>query len=166
MREVEFILGVDPGSQGGIAVISKDHQTVFVEKLSDKTIDALAAFFSFVNLLGHCEAYMESVNSMPGEGVSSAHSFGKSVGRLEMGLAAHGIPAQKVQPQVWQRKVALGMVKPQPCYVGRCKGKTCSDRKHAHKRKADLILDCRNKVTLETCDALLIAEYGWRTRFI
>jgi hypothetical protein len=111
-------------------------------------------------LFGPASAHFEQVNAMPGEGVSSAFAFGRYTGFLDGLIWANNIPVEYVQPQVWQRAMALGTIKRGPC--GICKAGYCDKRKHAHKHKAQLLFPSLARITLETCDALLIAEYNWR----
>lgn len=151
---VNLIIGVDPGTQGGFCTINADHTKVTLVKLSRFDVDAIAEYASqweFDNAL----TYFENVHSFPGEGVSSAHTFGRANGHLEMALACYGICRAKrvyVVPQVWQQGMALAKV------VG--------DRKKAHLAKAKALFPELKGITLETCDAVLIAEYGWRQTFM
>ena len=50
-------------------------------------------------------AFVERVGAMPGQGVSSVFSFGRSVGIVEGVLAALSIPMTIVPPQTWQKAV-------------------------------------------------------------
>ena len=147
----DLIIGVDPGTQGGFCTISADHKTVTLSKLRGLDVDAIAKYASqweFDNAV----AYFENVHSFPGEGVNSAHTFGRANGHLEMALACYGVPRNYIIPQVWQRAMALA--------------KVTGDRKKAHLAKAKALFPDLKGVSLETCDAVLIAEYGWRQTFI
>jgi crossover junction endodeoxyribonuclease RuvC len=50
-------------------------------------------------------AFLERVNAMPGQGVTSVFSFGRSTGIVEGILAAYDIPTTLVTPQAWQKAV-------------------------------------------------------------
>ena len=50
------------------------------------------------------KAIVEKVGAMPGQGVSSMFSFGRSVGIIEGVLAAKQIPVTFVTPQSWQKQ--------------------------------------------------------------
>jgi hypothetical protein len=78
--------------------------------------------------------------------------FGRSVGYLEGLLDANDIPFGLVQAQVWQRAMALG---------GYFKY-----RKAEHVKKAKLLFPELKGIMQENADALLIAEYCWRSHFI
>ncbi len=70
-------------------------------------------------------------------------------------LIAYDLPYDEITPQVWQREFNLGAKYPTP-----------NARKNAHKLKAkELFPDISDRITLDVCDALLIAEYGYRRTF-
>ena len=143
----EITIGIDPGSNGGIAWITNGKACV--EKMPDTLQDLwelLCDITSYPKLSidgRSYKAYIEQVASSPQMGVVSAFSFGRGYGNLEMALTAAGIPFERVRPQVWQK--ALGCM-------------TKGD-KNVSKRKAQELFPDR-KITHATADALLIAYYG------
>jgi crossover junction endodeoxyribonuclease RuvC len=44
---------------------------------------------------------------MPGQGVSSCFSFGRSVGAVEVAIASRIIPITMVTPQAWKKQYGL-----------------------------------------------------------
>jgi crossover junction endodeoxyribonuclease RuvC len=52
-------------------------------------------------------AYLERVNAMAGQGVSSVFSFGRSSGIVEGILAAYDITTTLVTPQTWQKSMEV-----------------------------------------------------------
>lgn len=152
MREIEYIWGIDPGSKGAVAFIKRDRSDVQVFRFIKHTEPQLTDIFFDWAMRG-AQAYIEGVNSRPGEGISSAFTFGKNVGFARACLLCYRVPFDTVYPQVWQRRVALGK-----SYA------TKTLRKRAHLQKAQELFP-HMKLTLEDADALLIAEYGWRTVF-
>jgi crossover junction endodeoxyribonuclease RuvC len=109
-----IILGIDPGLSGALALYTTSDQTVEVfdmpvlelvrngKKKGEVSAQALA------NLLagrGIKAAFLERVNAMPGQGVTSVFSFGRSTGIVEGILAAYDIPTTLVTPQAWQKAV-------------------------------------------------------------
>ena len=147
----DLIIGVDPGTQGGIVAISEDRSHIRVFSLRGKTMDCLASVVQQYKY-DAASCFFENVHSFPGEGVNSAHTFGRANGRLEMAMVCHDIPVTYIVPQVWQRGMALA--------------KVTGDRKKAHLAKAKALFPDLKGVSLETCDAVLIAEYGWRQTFM
>ena len=152
-----IILGVDPGASGGIAGI---HEKIggAAWALKDKTLmDQWKLFMdhrksSELNSTS-IKAYLESVHSMPRDGVRSAFSFGKSYGNLEAFLVAAEIPFERVTPSVWQKE--FGLIKR--------KGETHTQKKNRHKALAQEMFPSV-KVTHATADAILLAEYGRRQK--
>ena len=134
------IIGIDPGTNGGIAWITDGKPCV--EKMPD-TLQDLWELFRDISSEGDCRAYLEQVHSSPQMGVVSSFTFGNGFGHLEMALTAAGIPFERVRPQVWQK--AMGCM-------------TKGD-KNVSKRKAQELFP-NMKVTHATADALLIASYG------
>ena len=102
-------IGIDPGISGAIALII-DKQPV---ELYDMPTMAKASgkgkqvnSHELSRIIQECNpehAMIELVSAMPGQGVSSMFSFGKSAGIVEGVLAAIGIPFTFVTPQKWKK---------------------------------------------------------------
>lgn len=144
-----IFIGIDPGANGGLAVIYQSHTEAYpLKKNSPKWIaDKLES-------LGETPvstAMIELVHSMRGQGVVSSFNFGYNFGMLEGFLIGSGVPYERVTPQAWQK--GYGLFK-QP-------GESHTDKKNRHKALAqELFPDL--KITHATADALLIAEYARR----
>lgn len=134
------IIGIDPGTNGGIAWITDGKPCV--EKMPD-TLQDLWELIRDVASGGNCHAYIEQVHSSPQMGVKSAFTFGNGFGHLEMALTAAGIPFTRTRPQVWQKEL----------------GCLTKGDKNITKRKAQELFPSL-KVTHATADSLLIATYG------
>lgn len=134
------IIGIDPGTNGGIAWITDGKPCV--EKMPD-TLQDLWELLRDIAVEGQCMAYLEQVHSSPQMGVVSSFTFGNGFGRLEMALTAAEIPFERVRPQVWQR--AMGCM-------------TKGDKNVSKRRSQELFPQI--KVTHAIADALLIAAYG------
>lgn len=96
-----IFVGVDPGKNGGYAVI--DDSGAMAYPWGD------IFFISDMNALKGQKviAAVERVGARPGQGVTSMFNFGKSVGYIEGVLSALGIPFQTVAPVAWKREFAL-----------------------------------------------------------
>ena len=142
-----IVIGIDPGTNGGIAWITDGKPCV--EKMPDSLRDLWDLICDITNHPRSTvdgrkyKAYIEQVHSSPQMGVKSAFTFGNGFGHLEMALTAAGIPFERVRPQVWQK--AMGCM-------------TKGD-KNVSKRKAQELFPSM-KVSHATADALLIASYG------
>jgi crossover junction endodeoxyribonuclease RuvC len=112
-----IIAGIDPGLSGAVAFL--DATTGTVLDIADMPTLALARggkskreldAHSLARLIGDRpigHAFVEAVGAMPGQGVSSVFSFGKSFGVVIGVLAALEVPMTFVAPATWKR--ALGV---------------------------------------------------------
>ena len=109
-----IIMGIDPGLSGAIAIYDtatgelmiEDMPTVEVTRNGRAKREISAQLLAEAIAAGYAKAaFLERVGAMPGQGVSSTFSFGRSVGMLEGILAALDIPTTIVPPTTWQRKV-------------------------------------------------------------
>jgi len=105
-------IGIDPGASGAIALLVgrelvsvHDMPTVTVERNKAQKRQVCPAGLSLLmQQLSPHKAIVEKVSAMPGQGVSSMFSFGRSVGIIEGVLAAKQIPVTFVTPQSWQKQ--------------------------------------------------------------
>jgi hypothetical protein len=136
------IIGIDPGTNGGVAWITDGKPCV--EKMPDTLQDLWELVLAAIDeTYAMTFAYIKQVHSSPQMGVKSAFTFGNGFGHLEMALTAAGIPFERVRPQVWQKEL----------------GCLTKGDKNVTKRKAQELFPGM-KVTHATADALLIAHYG------
>lgn len=147
---IEYILGLDPGEKGGIAVLDKDGSVVEVSKMPMTMLDILSFLRSYP--AETCVAYLENVgHGMPGQSSSATARFARHNGHLEMALLATGIKTNMVTPQKWMKSYQLG----------KSGDYTKTEWKNRLKSKAQqLFPNLGKQLTLATCDAVLLAEYG------
>ena len=143
-------IGIDPGKHGGIAVMGPDGEVLDVVKMPETPQDLLD-FLEQYKDDSFCT--LERVGGMPGNGGSAMFNFGKGYGHLQMALLALHIPTEDVTPNKWEKTYQLGS-----------SGKyTKTEWKNRLKAKAQQMFPhLGKKITLATCDALLICEYGRR----
>lgn len=107
-----IFIGIDPGLDGAIAFfdVEKGHLSVVdmpvVEVLRNGRKKREVNAQMLANVMRQTDggtAVMERVNAMPGQGVSSVFSFGRSAGLVEGVLAGMQIPLTIVTPQTWQK---------------------------------------------------------------
>jgi len=147
-------IGIDPGVNGGYAVIE--------ESISDGSITADAQPWDNANFLdmisyasdkgGAIVACVEKVASMPHQGSVSIFTFGKAAGYIEGALSALGIPYQLVPPRTWKKEFSLGAVKDDSIAVAEHLFPDVNLLKNPR---------CRKKHD-GMAEALLIAEYARR----
>ena len=106
------ILGIDPGISGAVAFYYPltdiiDAQDVpLISRLKAKAsqeIDAVTLTKMIRSLMPITAAFVESVHSMPKQGVASSFVFGESFGVIKGVLAALEIPVYFVSPQRWKK---------------------------------------------------------------
>ena len=137
-------VGVDPGGSGGFGIIPPTPGHAWCQKMPETEAD----IWQFVeNLNWHREhdtvvACIESVHSMPKQGVASSFTFGQNFGALRMALTAAKFKWHLVTPQKWQK--AMGCM---------TRGDKNVSKAHAQRLFPHL------KLTHATADAMLIAEY-------
>ena len=139
--------GIDPGMSGGIGWIGEEIGNVNAIPFKDMTDTDIFETLSTALRADDSFTYIESVHSMPAQGVSSTFKFGVNFGILRGILAALQAKRDFVTPQKWQKE--LGCL-------------THGD-KNISKAKAQRLFP-KLKITHAIADALLIAEYCRRIR--
>lgn len=147
-------IGIDPGKNGGIAIIitsnvdSNFNKVVSSEKYSDDNLLNTCRAFTGANVV----CVLEKVNTMPGQGVVSMFNFGQNFGFIQGVLKAYGIPYELVTPQKWKKEFS------------------CTSDKNTSIEVCKRLFPSVNLKATDRCkkdhdgmaEALLIAEYGRR----
>jgi crossover junction endodeoxyribonuclease RuvC len=111
-----IVLGIDPGLSGALAFYDTatgditviDMPTVEITRNGKKKHEVSPQLLSEAVASGFAKkAFLERVGAMPGQGVTSVFSFGRSVGVVEGVLAALDIPTTITPPTTWQKAVNL-----------------------------------------------------------
>lgn len=145
------IIGIDPGKNGGFAVIRSDGPSDAgrMPETSRGVIEELRR----IKESGVHVAFVELVGGYIGKAqpASSAFTFGYGCGIVSGALGSLKYETHRIRPQTWQRGLGL-----------RTKGAdtTTAWKNHLKSLAEDLFPDI--DVTLCTADALLIAEFGRR----
>ena len=111
-----IVMSIDPGLSGALAVFD-GHDLIAVLDMptheltrNGKAKRQIAA----TDLAGvFCQnrprhVIVEKVSAMPGQGVTSMFSFGRSLGIIEGIIAAYNIPVTYVTPGVWTKGIGRG----------------------------------------------------------
>jgi len=143
------IIGIDPGANGGIAVLFEDGRSWAWSMPEDSDLIGILRDLSFCEDGVRVTAALELVGGYVGKHQpgSAMFRFGESFGFLRGVLQTLRIPTELVRPQEWQR--GLPGVKGSE---GPARKRLL--REHAARLFPDL------KVTLATADALLIARWA------
>jgi len=110
-------IGIDPGLNGAIAFLDteKGHLSIidmptFEVKRNNKVkreVSPVGLALTIKLATEVSRAVLERVGAMPGQGVTSVFSFGRSVGIVEGVLATMQIPVDIVTPQAWQKAAGV-----------------------------------------------------------
>lgn len=160
-----IVLGIDPGLEGGFAILDGD--SVVVEPMPQGK-DGKLDVQELARLLAHyaprvTRCYLERVGSRPGQGSVSTFTFGKGYGILIGLLVALGVRYEEVLPQVWSKHYEHGITEREPNKRQRLIKAARRDIVATLYPGIDLKKTARSTVFHEgMVDALLIADYGWR----
>ncbi len=100
-----FYIGIDPGGQGGFAIINGDDnsaevmswdQELFINKIKDMHAAGLP-----------CITCLENVHAMPSDSRKRAFAFGESLGFIKGVLQSFDIPYQLISPVKWKKEFNL-----------------------------------------------------------
>lgn len=149
----KIIIGIDPGKNGGIAVMNTSNNSVMVKKMPETPKDVIDLLKKFAKQDVVC--VLETVGGMPGQGGKAMFTFGRGYGSLETALLLLEIKTYPITPQKWQKEFQLGTTKSSG-------GFTTTQWKNILKAKAQQLFP-KNKIFNWGADALLIAEFGFRT---
>ena len=141
-------VGIDPGKSGGVAILTDETAKVYP---CPRTTEDMAMLISMC--LSDVAAYrtrvfLEKVWAFPTDARSSSFSFGENYGQWQGILASHELEPVFVTPKTWQSHFEIKKGLPKPI------------RKKMMKQMAIDRCPEIKRITLKTCDALLIAIYG------
>jgi crossover junction endodeoxyribonuclease RuvC len=174
-------IGIDPGLNGAVAFINEDvlgnckdtdGSGLLVEVFDTPTLevdssgkvrnkyntaamaDLLAPYLEIPPYQrGRSLVILESVHSMPKQGVASSFTFGEGLGMWKGIIAAYRLPLELPSPQRWKKEMMADMGK---------------DKDASRLRAIQLFPVVANRLDRKKDDgraeALLLAEYGRRLR--
>ena len=150
-----LIIGIDPGKNGGAALIQIHKQ---VENISvfrcpptpDGMVEELSSRIPMNAERHNTFCFMEHVHAFPGQGVVSTFSFGQNLGQWEGVVASQDIDVEYVNPRKWMD------IYNTPTKLTR------RMRKRYLREQAEIIYP-NVKMTFNISDAILIANYGKQT---
>ena len=125
-----LILGIDPGTSGGIAIVKVENKKlptiIFGSKIpivtiyGKKIIDTKRVV-SKLNNFSLDIAIIEKVHAMPRQGVTSSFQFGRSFGSIEALSYLNCKRVDYVAPAVWKKFLGLGSTKKDSLDLARLK---------------------------------------------
>ncbi len=96
-----YFLGIDPGASGAWALLSSKAHVIATGLTSEGLTELIASLRNSNGL--RFLAVLESVHSMPRQGVSSTFTFGVNFGLWQGILLGTNIPYALITPQKWQK---------------------------------------------------------------
>ena len=151
MAGYPFIVGIDVGISGAIAVLSSDGALIDYTDMptyqpGKRNRVNTAAVAQFLAPYKAGLAVVEQVGAMPGQGVASMFSFGHSAGCIEGVVAALGMAFEPVTPKRWKTHYRL---------IGKAK-----DASRARAAQLFPVAPLSRKKDHALAEALLIAKFG------
>lgn len=143
-------IGIDPGKNGGIAILIKNNQFFGATTYVFNEVSLITILDELKNY--NCKCTLEHVHAMPKQGVTSTFNFGMNFGFIQGVLRAYGIPYELVTPQKWKKEFS------------------CTSDKNTSIEVCKRLFPKVNLKATERCkkdhdgmaEALLMAEYGRR----
>jgi len=146
-------IGIDPGLTGAVCIYTYNdivavHDMPTAARGSRNAVMA-AALADILREWDDAHAFVESVHSMPGQGVASSFNFGHGCGVIDGVLSALCITTTLVTPQRWKKAMGLGAEK----------GQARNRAMQLFPRHAKLFARAKDDGRAE---AALLALYGWQ----
>ena len=103
---VNVYMGIDPGKNGGLALIEAEDNNIRSYKTTP---------FNDVSLIGslmllkpnRVRCVVEKVGAMPGQGITSMFNFGKNYGFILGALESFGFSYELVTPKKWKKEFGV-----------------------------------------------------------
>lgn len=145
-----IFIGIDPGVNGGIAVIQDSFSSIELTSMPDNEMTIWNTLRGYPTQ-ARCIAVIEKIpTAIFGVDKSSCSKLYGSYMSLRMALIASGIKFDAVPAKNWQKVAQI---------PSRAKGETTTKWKNRLKDRAKYLYPNVGGITLKTCDALLIAYY-------
>lgn len=144
-------LGIDPGKNGGLAVISADGtpcQWTLMPQGVGRIVDWIAAA---ARQYPRLVMVTEKAQAMPKQGIASAFRYGQHFGLFEATTALLRTPYHEVSPAVWKK--AMGLTSSKSLSSSVCRRIF---------PQVELVLPGCRKEHDGLAEALLVAEWGRR----
>jgi crossover junction endodeoxyribonuclease RuvC len=159
------ILGIDPGKDGAVALLSDSNNEVIDTPMlspgkgkraydEPEMLRYLTSYQAFAEGHGGLVAVLEQVHAMPGQGVTSMFSMGEGYGLWRGLFVGLGIPYQLVTPQAWKKLVLAGFG---------LKDKNASYQVASRLYPSMNLMGARGGIKDGRSDAVCLAEWGRRT---
>ena len=125
-----LVLGIDPGSSGGLAIVKRNLNTLpkIILALRMPTVIIYGKkIIDTKNIARELQNHpidvsiIEKVHAMPRQGVTSSFQFGRNFGGLETLSYLYSKRVDYVAPAVWKKSLGLGQSKKESLDLARLK---------------------------------------------
>lgn len=151
--------GIDPGVNGGVAVICLDTGKYNTWKIPVEG----AELIQIISNLKGCYVVTEKIQPRPSNSLRSVVTSCVNWGMLKMALIINDIESEFITPSVWQKELGLSRKWDRPAGMTdfQYADWKYAERKKWHREEAKKMFP-KIRVTHQNADALLIAEYARR----
>ena len=155
-----IVCGIDPGLGGAICLLEDGEPPLLAKMPTRQRAIYKGRRVDWATLRGWLWegrvdfAVLEAQHSMPRQGVASTFTFGGAYEGCVAVLDVRLVPYEEVAPQTWQK--AFG--------IHKIKGAPKNTTKHQAKVIAQSLFPTLDGITLQTADAVLLAEFARRRR--
>lgn len=151
------VIGVDPGVNGGIAVLGRNGAVLYTRGVSPDMPERDLAMHvteaaDILQMAGGGPAFFEKVQHQTGDGGKGSFTFGGVYRFVRACLIMKGVILVNVYPQAWQAQLE--------CMTGGNKKVSLAKAKELF--PGQFPPGMTQKAAMRIADALLIAEYGRR----
>lgn len=151
MARRKHYLGVDPGNNGGLCVITGDGEPLIWERMPDGKHRIIDWLVSTIEQYRNLVIVTERAQPMPKQGIVSSFTYGRHFALFEDTAILLKVPYHEVTATVWKRSFGLTSSKHDSVSVAR-----------RLFPKVELIPQGCRKEHDGIAEALLIAEWGRR----
>lgn len=109
-----MILGIDPGLDGGLAIITKGSKIELLETIPTEPKGGFIKrqvntqeLARILRPFSDAEVWLEGVASRPGQGVASVFSFGDTYGSIRGVLGALEMKVNTITPTKWKKELKI-----------------------------------------------------------
>lgn len=107
-----MIAGIDPGANGGIAILNHEMKLIFASKLAP--LLELGSLADILVAQGVTLVFVEKAQAFPGQGVASTFATGYGAGLIVGTMVGRKIPHVLVAPRTWTKWAHAGTGKGHP----------------------------------------------------
>ena len=151
---IQFIIGIDPGKDGGIAVLKRTGEIVAIVKMPlDSASQVETSKINLYSETNESFCFLEKAFCMPKQGATSTFTCGLNYGKLLATIEFYKVPYEVISAQKWKKYFGLLKKDKRASVAIACK---------LFPKEKELFYTPRGRMLDGLAEAVLIAEYGRR----